>query len=581
MGEPVEEACEHCGEPTGRDSAVCAHCGFSPVGDGAGVSTPSTGDTASPDEPGSSPRSSSPKRSGSTSSPSAAVPPKSEGAGGSTLDDVFEFFEAPRSAAPTSTAPGPASVQPAPPPPVPAPTAPLPPPTVPTAPGPEPAQPVPPPPVPTYGASATFLPPPTPTPPPLATRPMMAPGPPGVGGSPGARKSKKATLAIGVAVIVLIGVAVALPILGSTKKTVPVTVLAGSGAAGWAPQTYPSGLNLAAGHLFSVSCSSSTDCWVVGNSATSGGSQRAVILATTDGGTSWVSQGLPQTTVGNGLATNGHLFSNSCVSRTDCWAVGTTSASLAIISTTDGGASWISDAYPPSLASAHLLSVSCAAGTACWAIGASASGTPIIVATSMGGSSWVEQSFPASAGISNNGLYSISCPTASACWAIGGSPKGLVLLRTDDGGTTWSVMPLSSGATFYARVLSSIDCPTTSICQITGLSKGSANGSAVAGIGTENGGKTWTEDSFPPGSGSLLSVSCVDSGACWAVGGSTTPVIISTTDGSRWQRQELPSSLVHSGLALDSIFCPEETACWSLGTGAHGRPTILAARSRH
>ncbi|MHB8220030.1 MAG: beta propeller repeat protein [Acidimicrobiales bacterium] len=389
-----------------------------------------------------------------------------------------------------------------------------------------------------------------------------------------------------VAVVVLVGVAVAIPILGSTnQKLHPVTVFAGAGTAAWAGQSYPPGLNLGAGHLFAISCSGLTDCWIVGNSGTSAGTQHAVIIATTDGGKTWASQGLPQTALGVGLANGGHLFSDSCISRTDCWAVGSTGTSLAIISTNDGGASWTADSYPASLVGAHLLSISCAAATACWATGATSSGTPIIVATrtgtGTGRASWVEQSYPSSAGISNDGLYSISCPTTSRCWAIGGSPTGLVILGTDNGGSTWSVVPESSGATFYAQVLSSIDCATTSTCQVVGLSEGSASNSAVAGIRTTDGGKSWVVDSFPPGSGELLSVSCVGHGSCWAVGGSSTPVIISTSDGSRWERQKVPHSPGTSGLGLDSIFCAQRSACWSLGAEGHGRPVILAARPSH
>ena len=393
------------------------------------------------------------------------------------------------------------------------------------------------------------------------------------------RKANRWTAILTVAVVVLVGVAVAIPLAGQSKAQKPAkgTVLAGTGSAAWAAQRYPSNLGLKSGHLFSISCWGTTDCWIVGN-GTSGGTPQALILATTDGGRKWSPQSLPRTSVGTSLRTNGHLFSNACPSRTDCWAVGSTDTSLAIISTTDGGAQWTVDSFPQSLASGHLFSIACGAPTTCWSTGATSSGNPIIIATK-NGKSWVEQSLPSNAGISNDGLYSVSCPTRSRCWAVGGAPAGTVLLGTSDGGTTWSVETLSTSEVLYAQVVSSMDCATTSTCQIMGLSQGSSSGTASEGIGTTDGGKTWTVDSIPTGSGNLLSVSCIGAGACWAVGGSSTPVVISSTGGDRWEHQKLPRSLESSGLTLNQIACTTPSACWALGIGRQGVPVILAARS--
>jgi len=409
-------------------------------------------------------------------------------------------------------------------------------------------------------------------------------------------KSRAVITVFAVLVLVLIGVGVAVAYPRSGTHGTGATAglpgrqpsappaIAGTRAAPWRSQAYPSSSGMSTGHMFSISCADSTHCWIVGATGAVNGSESAVILASTDGGATWSPQSFPSST---GLSANGHLYSDACPTVTACWAVGTAGSTLVILSTTDGGATWVSDSYPPGLAGAHLFSVTCPTVDACWATGATAAGTPIILSTAHNGSSWSEQSYPPDAAISNNGLFSISCPTASACWAIGESAGALVILTTSDGGSTWSTEPYASSSTLtraYGNSLSSIDCPSSSTCMIVGFSGGKAAGSPPATLSTSDGGSTWTARTYPPelglSSGQVIDLSCPDDANCWAIGErDTSPVILETTDGgSDWTSQAYPRTLGFSALGISSIYCPSSTACWALGNGKGGAPVILAAR---
>jgi hypothetical protein len=114
-----------------------------------------------------------------------------------------------------------------------------------------------------------------------------------------------------------------------------------------------------------------------------------------------------------------------------------------VFQTNDGGRSWTNDVLPPH--TTVLSQISCASVADCVAAGGGwnhggASGPPDLLTTSDGGTTWVARSLPASI----LDIHSISCPSASSCMVVGSAgPSTLEQLRaavavTDDGGATWT-----------------------------------------------------------------------------------------------------------------------------------------------
>lgn len=103
------------------------------------------------------------------------------------------------------------------------------------------------------------------------------------------------------------------------------------GGTTWSPQTLPAGF----GNVQGISCSSTPDCVVVGDT---GDSDRTPVISTTsDGGTEWTNQTVP-----SGL---GYLEGVSCVWMTTvCGSVGADPGAL--LSSSDGGSTWTSAPVP-------------------------------------------------------------------------------------------------------------------------------------------------------------------------------------------------------------------------------------------
>ena len=103
--------------------------------------------------------------------------------------------------------------------------------------------------------------------------------------------------------------------------------------------TYP----FPSGSFASVTCPSVKDCVAVGVTAELA---TGVVIATTDGGATWVDQ-----TASVGVTS---LNSVSCPSTKDCVAVGASQTGVvgesqtgvAVVATTDGGASWVAQTVP-------------------------------------------------------------------------------------------------------------------------------------------------------------------------------------------------------------------------------------------
>lgn len=259
-----------------------------------------------------------------------------------------------------------------------------------------------------------------------------------------------------------------------------------------------------------ASCASAARCWVGGST---GGGGTGGVWMTGDGGATWTQQTLPGRT--------GTLLGLTCVSATQCWAVGQGGT---ILATSDGGATWIAESSGlRGRGAANLNAISCAGATLCWAVGDATArrgrrggggGAATILATTDAGATWTAQA----SGTTRN-LLGVSCPTATQCWAVG---QGGTILATGDGGTTW--VPETSGTGQNLDAVSFV---------------GSQDGWAVGAGGlilvTTDGGTTWTAQASGT-TANLLAVTMVSGTTGWAVGAGGT--ILHTTDGGvTWSAQ--------------------------------------------
>ena len=188
------------------------------------------------------------------------------------------------------------------------------------------------------------------------------------------------------------------------------------------------------GAIYTITCPSSTTC-LAGGQGTNG----PVLLRSTDTGISWDSVALPP---GPELPRHNldAIRTINCPSSTTCLAGGLGPKGAVLLRSTNGGTSWHSVALPSNLGlHAHTRSVfgaigtiACPSSTTCLAGGQGAKGAVLLRSTN-GGTSWDSVTLPPGLEHNSSGLgiiYTIACPSSTTCLAGGGGNKGPVLLST-------------------------------------------------------------------------------------------------------------------------------------------------------
>ena len=195
--------------------------------------------------------------------------------------------------------------------------------------------------------------------------------------------------------------------------------------------------------LSGVTCETRRYCVAVEERFKSASITSASITATNNGGSTWRRGSVPSQFPSEDMS------SPTCIGFTRCFIVGWNYQELnfppaaSIFQTNDGGRTWTNDVLPPD--TSVLSQISCASAADCVAVGGGwnhggAGGPPDLLTTSDGGTTWMARSLPASVLVIN----SISCPTATSCMVVGSAgPNTLEQLPaavavTDDGGDTWA-----------------------------------------------------------------------------------------------------------------------------------------------
>jgi photosystem II stability/assembly factor-like uncharacterized protein len=356
---------------------------------------------------------------------------------------------------------------------------------------------------------------------------------------------------------------------------VGVVFLTTDGGLTWRARPAPPGM----GGLEGVSCVGSLDCVLNGSDPAAESSLSAV---TANDGSSWTTRPV--------VVGIGGLQSVACPAPLRCVAVGTDSSTTHMVRTTDGGKSWTAQTMPVGVVG--LSAVSCGSRSDCVAVGSqvvpgqqeSDALEGAVVTTTDGGATWDVPALPSGIGY----LSAVSCPSTLHCLALGDAPgvNQAIVVSTVNGGATWSapVVVPSTGA------VEGVSCATTAYCVAVGEKYSDVPGPAVpVAEVTRNAGTLWVGHPLPGRGEEPAGISCPTTSLCVAVGALTHDVVccsdaavpgalmISNDGGARW----VLSTKVGVG-NLVAVACSTPMFCALVGRNRAGSgPVILTGDPGH
>jgi hypothetical protein len=373
-------------------------------------------------------------------------------------------------------------------------------------------------------------------------------------------------------------------------------------SSGWTIVTSPSSSPAADDITLGSACANADQCWAVGVTINNINSNSIFSpLMESWNGASWALASTPVIPAGSG----GGLFATSCVTGSDCWAVGAVlgaagdgSPTGTLIEHWDGGAwSIVPSPTPDGVTGALLQGVSCTSSTNCVAVGFTTdqNGENLSsVVEQWDGSAWTIQS-DANSGQPFDQLDAVHCVAADNCWAVGNAgpnqqnPNFLPIFpgAVDDqgfiehwDGTSWTMTPSTSLDSPNGGYLNGITCTNGSDCWASGATT-DATGMASGILMQHWNGSAWSSVSAAAPGGStgaiLTGLSCISSTQCWAVGSSGSfgggggsgfqpKGFIDMWDGSAWTVD--PSPNVTALSFLTSVSCVQDSGCWTVGSAA-------------
>jgi hypothetical protein len=322
----------------------------------------------------------------------------------------------------------------------------------------------------------------------------------------------------------------------------------------WAPVKAPNPAGLASddrSQLAAVRCVTPANCWAVGSYQSSDAATLNQILHWN--GRKWRLTPAPSP-AGTAKSAFSTLNDVSCVSATNCWAVGTDGMNAGNFSELNealhwNGTKWTQVKVPNrggtrNVRLNELSSVRCASAADCWAAGSAGLILPDseILRNELlhwNGRKWTTVTVPNPAGTAANDINSInalSCTSAADCWAAGSA--GRLNTKAEPGhrvnqilhwnGTKWrrlGTVPNPDGTgPGVENELGGLTCSSAKDCWAVGHSGGDP-GEPVINTALHWNGSTWSVVSTPEPGGTgaddlslLTSVRCTAAGNCWAVG---------------------------------------------------------------
>ncbi len=324
--------------------------------------------------------------------------------------------------------------------------------------------------------------------------------------------------------------------------------------------------------LQDIACTSSTNCWAVGFYFPD--EEPALTMIERWDGKAWTIVTSPNNSPNFGNL----LFSVTCASDSDCWAVGyagTKSKDLTLIEHWDGDAWSISSSPSPPVAPAGysiLFGVTCVSSSNCWAVGDTTVSEQQLI-QHWDGVSW---SLVASANVVASGnsheLRAIECTTAAQCWAVGDIDGDTSLIEGWDG-FAWSAVesPRVDGGGLD-NFLFDVTCNSNSDCWSVGSYLAEFFGTSNQTLIKHWDGEAWTIVPSPnveQNHSFLFGVTCTSALDCWAVGDahpegdSNHATLIEHWDGNFWSMVDSPNPAIDN--VLQKVVCTSTSDCWAVG----------------
>jgi hypothetical protein len=240
----------------------------------------------------------------------------------------------------------------------------------------------------------------------------------------------------------------------------------------WAIVSSPNILATQNNYLSGVTCVPASNCWAVGYYLNASIVYQSLIERWD--GSSWAI-----VSSANTLPTQSNfLYGITCTSASNCWAVGyyfiSGVAYQSLIQRWDGS-SWVVVSSPNTLPTQDnvLNGVTCVSASDCWAVGyyysngVASNGTLI---ERWNGTSWSIVSSPSNSASAKNVLNGVTCVSASNCWAVGSYYTGggdQTLIEHWDG-TLWTIAPSPNTSDRATNILSGVTCVSASDCWAVG-----------------------------------------------------------------------------------------------------------------
>ncbi len=342
----------------------------------------------------------------------------------------------------------------------------------------------------------------------------------------------------------------------------------------------PSGSTLTT--LTGVSCRTATICSAVGYYKNSAGT--TVTLAERWNGTEW----LVQTPPNPAGALESKLEGVHCISNQVCIAVGYYKTGPEAFSTLIErleGSTWsiMSSANPPGMARTYLNGVSCISTSDCWAVGKTAykaieeleGKKPTAVAEHWNGSAWTLSSMsepPAQ-------LRRVSCVSSGPCVAVTGQ-EGLLLERWN--GSSWSPESAALPSGGSGATMSGVSCSGVSAC--TAVGSYTVAGHTAPLVERWNGSSWSVQTSIDPKGvieeesssgfgqiGKLENVSCKSGTSCTAFGSFRnsalkTQPLAESWDGTEWALQPVSPPVESTSAITADVSCFNAFECVAAGS---------------
>jgi hypothetical protein len=341
-----------------------------------------------------------------------------------------------------------------------------------------------------------------------------------------------------------------------------------------------------AGDLRGVACASAPSCEAVGAAAT--GTVPGLIDRWN--GSGWAVAGHPSPT-----ATDATLTAVACPGATTCFGVGhftTTRHTTATLVERSNGTNWVIAASPnPAGVASELSAVSCVSATDCFAVGSThtSAGPRRTLVEHWNGTAWSIVASPnhpnGSQGNLGNALRGVACVSATNCFAVGAWIGQVPFTLVEHwNGTTWTIVSSPNQSLTGDNALNGVSCASVTVCFAVGRWQDASLSSSKTLIERWNG-TAWSIVTSPsPGASDafdeLSGVSCGSATSCFAVGETDIPnqthTLIERWNGSAWTAVASPNRAGVTHSLLTGVACVSATACVGVG-GSYTDPNAATA----